>query len=127
MLKRYLSSVFAAVIIGLIALLPQVTLATFGDTTTYVGKIIGGDGKDKLSAYLDQSADFAVDSSGNFYLADTRNNVIRKISSSGTVSTVAGTGAYGDVTGNKSDAKFAGPEALRSEERRVGKECRSRW
>ena len=112
MLKRYLSSVFAAVIIGLIALLPQVTLATFGDTTTYVGKIIGGDGKDKLSAYLDQSADFAVDSSGNFYLADTRNNVIRKISSSGTVSTVAGTGAYGDVTGNKSDAKFAGPEAL---------------
>lgn len=37
----------------------------------------------------------AYDASGNLYIADSDNNVIRKVSSSGTVTTVAGTGQQG--------------------------------
>lgn len=86
--------------------------ATFGDTSTFVGTSIGGDGKNREQAYLDQPGDFFVDTSGNFYIADTMNNIVRKISSSGTVSTFAGTGAYGDVTGANLSAKFSGPQAI---------------
>ena len=93
-------------------LLPQATEAKFGDVATYVGKIIGGDGKDKLEAYLDQPKDFAVDSAGNFYIADTMNNVVRKIATDGKVSTVAGTGAYGDTDGDTNKARFGWPEAI---------------
>jgi len=64
--------------------------------TTYAGD--GNDG------YLDGDADEAefsdgmkngtIDASGNVYLADEWNNVIRKITPSGVVSTYAGTGWY---------------------------------
>lgn len=91
---------------------PYTTQAAFGDVATYVGKIIGGDGKDKLESYLDQPKDFAVDANGNFYVADTMNNVVRKIASDGKVSTVAGTGAYGDIDGDATKARFAWPEAI---------------
>ena len=37
----------------------------------------------------------AVDSRGNFYLADSGNNVIRKVSATGTITTVAGNGTFG--------------------------------
>jgi len=37
----------------------------------------------------------AVDSSGNLYIADTSNNVIRKVSTVGTITTVAGNGTAG--------------------------------
>ena len=37
----------------------------------------------------------AVDSSGNLFIADKANNRIRKVDTSGNISTVAGTGAAG--------------------------------
>lgn len=52
----------------------------------------------------------AVDGSGNVYVADTNNQTIRKITSAGAVSTLAGTagtGGYADGTG--ASAKFNGP------------------
>ena len=49
----------------------------------------------------------AVDGSGNRYLADSSNLVIRKIDTSGNVTTYAGTpGVYGDVDGAASSAQF---------------------
>ena len=36
-----------------------------------------------------------VDSAGNLYIADTNNHRIRKVDTSGVITTVAGTGAYG--------------------------------
>jgi len=54
----------------------------------------GGDGGAATSALLDSPAGVVVDSSGNVYIADTHNNRIRKVSS-GTITTIAGTGTVG--------------------------------
>jgi trimeric autotransporter adhesin len=55
----------------------------------------GGDGAPAISAELNLPSAVAVDSSGNLYIADYFNNRIRKVSPSGSISTVAGTGAAG--------------------------------
>ena len=55
-----------------------------------------GDGGLAISAQLNQPYGVAVDSSGNFFVADTSNCVIREVSSSNAhISTVAGTGTCG--------------------------------
>ncbi|MDR3606671.1 MAG: SMP-30/gluconolactonase/LRE family protein [Oligoflexia bacterium] len=52
----------------------------------------------------------AVDSSGTLYVADTRNNTIRQITSFGNVSTIAGTaGTTGSTDGAASGATFNNP------------------
>lgn len=55
----------------------------------------------------------AIDSLGNIYVADTGNHVIRKVSATGLVSTVAGTtGAAGYVDDTGTAARFNGPQSL---------------
>src|ERR1017187_5498163 len=54
-----------------------------------------GDGGAAASAQIDGPFDVAVDSAGNLYIADTGNEVVRKVSPEGTMSTVAGTGTRG--------------------------------
>lgn len=49
------------------------------------------------------------DSNGNMYVSDTYNNVIRKISASGNVTTYAGTGASGAQNGPAASATFNFP------------------
>ena len=52
----------------------------------------------------------AVDGTGNVYVADTFNHVIRKVSSDGTVTTLAGVaGQEGNVEGTGSGARFYFP------------------
>jgi len=66
--------------------------------TTVAGNGISGysgDGGAATSASLSQPFGLAVDGSGNLYFADEYNNVIRKVSPSGTISTVAGNGVAG--------------------------------
>jgi len=68
------------------------TIETFvGDGTTG----LSGDGGPATTASLNFTQAVCVDSLGNIYAADTYNNRIRKISPSGTISTIAGTGTYG--------------------------------
>ena len=55
----------------------------------------GGDGGAATSAQLNWPVSVAVDSAGNIYIADFNNNVVRKVSTGGTISTVAGSGAAG--------------------------------
>jgi len=55
----------------------------------------------------------AVDSSGNVYVADTRNHTIRKVSSGGAVSTLAGlAGVWGSADGTNSNARFYQPVGI---------------
>jgi uncharacterized protein (TIGR03437 family) len=54
----------------------------------------GGDNGGALAAQLNTPEGVAVDNSGNFYIADTLNNRIRKVTN-GTITTVAGTGVSG--------------------------------
>jgi len=55
----------------------------------------------------------AVDSSGNVYVGDTRNNLIRKITPEGVVSTLAGqAGVYGSANGTGTAASFNLPDGV---------------
>lgn len=53
-----------------------------------------------------------MDRNGNVYIADTYNHVIRKITPSGTVSTLAGTGTAGLVNGPADSAEFYLPTGV---------------
>jgi len=55
----------------------------------------GGDGGAATSAMLDLPTGVAVDPAGNVFVADSANQRVREINSSGVISTVAGTGAAG--------------------------------
>jgi uncharacterized protein (TIGR03437 family) len=59
-----------------------------------------GDGQQATAAALTYPQGVAVDASGNLYIADTGNNVIRKVSAGGIITTIAGrfgqVGFYGD-------------------------------
>jgi trimeric autotransporter adhesin len=60
----------------------------------------GGDGGPATSAPLNQPAGLALDSSGNLYIADSNNSVIRKVTPQGIISTVAGTGGIEGFSGD---------------------------
>ncbi len=60
------------------------------------GKLgFSGDGGLATDADLDSPVDLAVDGSGSIYIGDIDNNQIRKVSTDGVISTVAGTGLRG--------------------------------
>jgi sugar lactone lactonase YvrE len=54
-----------------------------------------GDGGPATSASFTYPTSVAVDSNGNFYIADYAGNRVRKVSSGGTITTLAGTGIAG--------------------------------
>lgn len=53
-----------------------------------------------------------VDEQGNVYVADTRNNKIRKITPEGMVSTIAGSGNFGTSNGLGTNATFGNPTGI---------------
>jgi trimeric autotransporter adhesin len=55
-----------------------------------------GDGGPATSASLNHPMGVALDGSGNIYIADEYNNRIRKVSTTGTITTVAGSGGPGN-------------------------------
>lgn len=64
-------------------------------------------------ASFNSPAGIAVDSSGNIFVVDTYNQVIREITPSGVVSTFAGTaGVTGSADGTGTAAQFAWPQGL---------------
>ena len=72
--------------------------AAFGDINTFAGngsESYSGDGGPATSAGLNRPQGVAQDSTGNVYIADWGNAVIRKVDASGTITTYAGTGAAG--------------------------------
>lgn len=74
------------------------------------GGYADGPGK---SALFDQPWGVAADASGNVYVSDTLNRVVRKITPDGTVSTLAGTpGLAGTEDGMGAAALFDAPEGI---------------
>ncbi|HEY2016729.1 MAG TPA: IPT/TIG domain-containing protein [Bryobacteraceae bacterium] len=76
-------------------------LATNGIITTVAGSTFGvagfgGDGGAAVSSttQLNAPQGVAVDSAGNIYIADQRNSRIRKVSTSGIITTIAGNGRF---------------------------------
>jgi trimeric autotransporter adhesin len=73
-------------------------VSTSGIITTVAGNGsfgYGGDGGPATSAQINSSYGVAVDSAGNLFIADTYNERIRKVSTSGIIATVAGNGSLG--------------------------------
>jgi hypothetical protein len=65
-----------------------------------------GDNGPATSAELDGPAGLALDGSGNLYIADYLNHVVREVSPSGTITTMAGTGTF-DSSGDGGPATSA--------------------
>ncbi|MCB4792555.1 MAG: carboxypeptidase regulatory-like domain-containing protein [Elusimicrobia bacterium] len=84
--------------------------------TTIAGNIWGysgysGDGGNAALAQLNAPWGIGVDASGNVYIADTYNNRIRKVTPSGKITTIAGTGTtgYSGDGGSALDAQLNAP------------------
>jgi RHS repeat-associated protein len=73
-------------------------IAPNGIITTVAGtgsSGFSGDGGPALNAQLSNPSDVACDSSGNLYIADSYNNRIRMIDTSGMIATISGSGSIG--------------------------------
>jgi uncharacterized protein (TIGR03437 family) len=70
-----------------------------------------GDGGPAASATLNNPLGVAVDGAGNLFIADYANNRVRKVSTTGIITTVAGTGAFGfsGDGGQATSAQLAAP------------------
>lgn len=96
----------ATLIGALLALLATISYSTIAGSSGTVSNSRDGAA---TSAQFDQPRGVAIDRAGTIYVADTRNNTIRKISG-GTVTTLAGTaGTEGSTNGTGADARFNEP------------------
>lgn len=83
-----------------------------GTCTTWVGTP-GLSGATNSAGSFDAPYSTAVDSSGNVYVADQNNSVIRKVTPQGRVTTLAGlVGTSGSADGSGSAARFNQPAAV---------------
>lgn len=64
------------------------------------------------AALFNYPAGIATNGQGDVYVADSRNNCIRKITQAGIVSTVAGSGTYGYADGPVATAEFKTPMGI---------------
>ena len=73
-----------------------------------------GDGGQATAAQINTYGDLVVDGMGNILLADEFNNRVRKISTTGIITTIAGTGVAGfsGDGGPATDAKFNNPHSI---------------
>ncbi len=84
-----------------------------GVVTTLAGN--GNSGADDgtgSAATFNNPTGVAVDASGNVYVADMLNNLIRKIAPGGVVTTIAGSGSIGSSDGTGASASFYFPNSL---------------
>ena len=89
-----------------------------GAVYSFAGALPGNNNSFGFTDGLGTSARFsapeglAIDKEGNIYVADQANHAIRKISTDGSVTTIAGNGNSGDVDGAADAATFNLPSAV---------------
>jgi sugar lactone lactonase YvrE len=86
-----------------------------GAVTTIAGDAMNNGSNDGqgTAARFNSPSSVAVDSAGNLYVADTLNYAVRRITPTGTVSTIAGKlGVPGYVDGTGTEAQFIKPEGI---------------
>jgi glucose/arabinose dehydrogenase len=102
----HLDSLTQTASFGLLDYEKTVVTTLAGQSTAGFSNAVGG------LAMFSNPQGICIDKSGNLYVADTGNNVIRKISSSGLVTTFAGTGDSGSNVGAATNAQFSGPSGV---------------
>ncbi|HET7535998.1 MAG TPA: NHL repeat-containing protein, partial [Candidatus Didemnitutus sp.] len=81
-------------------------------TLSGLSSVGSSDGPGNVARFFGPSA-LAIDKANNLYVADEQNNLIRKITPAGVVSTVAGTaGVRGNTNGTGSAALFGNPQGI---------------
>ncbi len=86
-----------------------------GVTTTFVGTLDAIAFSNHGAGSFDQPTGLVFDTSNNLYVADRKNHRIRKVTSMGVVSTLAGTGVAGfmdDTNGMTGSARFRYPTGV---------------
>jgi prepilin-type N-terminal cleavage/methylation domain-containing protein len=90
-------------------------VASNGDVTLFAGSATAAsgfaDGNGAVARFSNPTG-ITVDSSGNVYVADSSNNRIRKITTNGDVTTIAGASTSGTADGNGSLARFSSPYGI---------------
>ena len=76
-----------------------------------------GDGGQATSAVMNNPTQVAVDAAGNLYIADTSNNIIRRVDTAGIINTIVGnynndTGSYSGDTGPPTSASLNFPTGV---------------
>jgi sugar lactone lactonase YvrE len=90
-------------------------ITSSGEVTTFAGSTTAGTGKSGsangtgTAATFFQPASLAFDSSGNLFVSEFGNRMIRKITSTGVVTTFAGSTANGNADGTGTAASFSRP------------------
>jgi len=88
-----------------------------GNIGTFAGNggySYSGDGGPATSAQMNSPHAVAADRAGNYYIADSGNNVVRKVSAGGTITTFAGNGTagFGGDAGAATSAQLNGPQGV---------------
>lgn len=93
---------------------PTATFSFTAATSTFAGSGTAGfvNSATAKSAQFSNPQGIAVDGQGNMYVADAFNNAIRKISSTGVVTTLAGNATPGYVNATGTAAQFYSPQAI---------------
>ena len=90
-------------------------ITSAGVVTTLAGQFASSGSADGTgsAARFNNARDIAIDTSGDLYVADLSNYTIRKVTSAGVVTTLAGTaGAFGSTDGTGSAARFNSPTGV---------------
>jgi hypothetical protein len=108
-MKKIVLSLFAIALVGFNAKAQIIKTVAGNGTGGYTG-----DGGQATAAELNEPADVDFDAAGNLYIADFSNNLIRKITTAGVISTFAGTGAsnYTGDGGQATAATLNGPNGV---------------
>lgn len=82
--------------------------------SVYAGKEVEGfvDGRADTAQFGEEASGITIDEQGTIYVSDYENRRIRKISTTGEVSTIAGNGKTGFVNGKADSAQFFSPGGI---------------